>query len=194
MAIPKLLAFILVISMAGPTSAGQGIGSRTLLATVTDTGNRPLVELDPDDFVIDEGGQPREILSLHMADYPIVLLLDDTEGASRDIDIIRGAAARFISRVGERPIAVGTLTDPDTLIATLDDSRAVVLDRVRNFSAGRAARPLALQATARAARMVRDAGSPFAAIVIVLLADGHRGAGDRRRVPHADSRPRRGRC
>jgi hypothetical protein len=150
-----------------PPRLQQPIGSRVVLVTVTDTGNRPLVELEPDDFVVDESGQTREILSLHMADYPIAVLLDNTDAAAQDLETIRRAVARFISRVGERSIAVGTLTDPANLIASFDDDRATVLERVRTFSAGATAAPLALQSTAHAARAVRDTGSPFAAIVIV---------------------------
>jgi hypothetical protein len=129
-----------VSSAAAPPSGPQQqpIGSRVLLATVTDTGNRPLVELAPDDFVVDESGQTREILSLHMADYPIAVLLDNTDAAAQDLDAIRSAAARFISRIGERSVAVGTLTDPANLIASFDDDRATVLNRVRTFSTRRA--------------------------------------------------------
>jgi len=142
------------------------LGSRLILAMVTDTGNRPLTELEPDDFVIEEGGQPREILSLHVADYPIVILLDDLSGPSNGADAIRAAAARFITRVGERPVGVGTL-DAAQLFAPLDLPRADVLDRVRRFSAGGAPPPRPLQAAAMAAHAARDTGAPFSAIVVV---------------------------
>ncbi len=162
---------LLAVGAPAPAAAQlrQLIGSRVVLATVTDTGNRALTELEPDDFVVEEAGQPREILSLHMADYPMALLLDDTDAAARDADAIRSAAARFISRVGERAIAVGALTDPDHFFVSFDDDRATVLDRVRTFApAGHpTAAPLVLQATSHAARAVRDTGSPFAAIVIL---------------------------
>jgi len=145
----------------------QTIGTRVLLATVTDTGNRPLVELEPDDFVVNENGQPRDILSLRMADYPVVVLLDDTANSPGDRDTLRAAAARFISRVGERPVAVGVLTAPTLLIASLADDRAAVLDRLRRFAFAGSGTPLVLQAAAHAAQLIRDTGSPFAAIVIL---------------------------
>jgi len=151
---------------AQPSRGPELIGSRLVLALVTDTGNRPPTELEPDDFVIEEGGQPREILSLHLADYPIVVLLDDVSASSKDADAIRGAAARFIARIGERPIGVGTLTDADQLFAPLDLSRSGVLDLVRRFSTA-ASTPRPLQAAAAAVRAARDTGAPFSAIVIV---------------------------
>jgi hypothetical protein len=146
------------------------IGSRIVLATVTDTGSRPLTELEPDDFVVDEAGQRREILSVHMADYPLAVLLDDSDAGMRDADAIRAAAARFIARGGERAVAVGTLTDAEHLFVSFDDDRATVLNRVRTFSARGIGGPLVLEATAHAARAIRDTGSPFAAIVILSAA------------------------
>src|SRR5262249_27453973 len=100
---PLHVALLSMSTLGLLQAAQQTIASRTLLATVTDIGNRPLVSLEPDDFVIDEDGRPREILSLQMADYPIAVLLDDTASAVRDADAIRDAAARFIARIGERP-------------------------------------------------------------------------------------------
>jgi hypothetical protein len=163
----RTFAAILAAACASIAAAPAQIGSRVLLATVTDTGNRPLIELEPDDFVIDENGQGRDILSLHMADYPIVVLLDDTVSANSDADTIRAAAARFISRIGERPVAVGTLTAPTLLVASLADDRATVLDHLRRYAFSGAGTPLALQAAANAARLIRETGSPFAAIVVI---------------------------
>src|SRR5256885_13597217 len=65
-------------------AAGPAVGhpelqtgaSRVALASVTDPGNKPLVDVSADDFVIQEAGVAREILSVRPADYPIVVLLD----------------------------------------------------------------------------------------------------------------------
>ena len=146
--------------------AQQIISSRTLLAMVTDTGNRSLVELEPDDFVVDQGGQPREVLSLHIADYPLVVLLDNSSAATGDLDAIRSAAGRFISRLGDRSVAVGTLTDPAHLVASFDDGRAAVLDRARRVAAdGAPARPL--EAIANAVHALQDTGTPFGGVIVV---------------------------
>jgi hypothetical protein len=169
-AIAALLSLARVNAATAQLNQGtrtQTIGTRVVLATVTDTGNRPLVELEPDDFVVDENGAPRDILSLRMADYPIVVLLDDTANSPGDRETLRAGAARFISRVGERPVAVGVLTAPTLLIASLADDRATVLDRLRRFAFTGGGTPLVLQAAANAAQLIRDTGSPFAAIVIL---------------------------
>src|ERR1700730_7491422 len=107
-----------LVSMGSVARPDQQIGaSRIVLATVVDTRGRSIVDLEADDFVVREAGQVRDVLSVRVADYPIVLVLDNGPGAGRDLDAIRRAAVRFIGRVGRRPVAVG-LSDPPRLIAT----------------------------------------------------------------------------
>jgi hypothetical protein len=148
------------------TGTHQQIGaSRTVLATVVDTRGRSIVDLEADDFVIRETGKLRDVLSVRVADYPIVLVLDNGPGAGRDLDAIRQSAARFIGRVGRRPVAVA-LSDPPRLIATLDDDRAVVMERLANVTASASTEGL-FQAIVSAARTVQETGSPFSAVVVV---------------------------
>jgi hypothetical protein len=162
-----VLLLALFAAGASAVKAQQQVASsRIVLATVTDTGNRPLVELGPDDFVVEEGARQRDVLSLHMADYPMAMLLDDTPAAAGEADAIRSAALRFISKIGERAIAVGTLADPNHLLVPFDSDRAAALEGVRRFRPGGAI-ALPLQAAANIANAVLNTGSPFAAIVIV---------------------------
>src|SRR5262245_64284822 len=101
---------------------------RILLATVVDRAGKTQVDFGVDDFVVREGGDEREVLDVHVADYPIVVLVDDA-AAANDLTPIKAAIARFITRVGERPVAIGTLSGPNTFIASLEDEREDVLDR-----------------------------------------------------------------
>ena len=162
-----ILLFFGLICLSSSFEAQQlPASSRIILATVTDTGNRPLTELGPDDFVVQEGSRVRDVLSTHMADYPIALLLDDTNAAAKDAEAIRAAASSFISKVGERAVAIGTLTDPSHLLVPFDAGRSIALDRARRFTPAGGA-PLVLEAAAHIAQAVLDTGSPFAAIVVV---------------------------
>ena len=94
-------------------------------------GNRVIVDLGPDDFVITERGQAREILDARVADYPVVVLIDTGAAARESFEDIRRAVERFVTRLGQRPVAIATLGDPSAAIARLDDERSVVLDRLR---------------------------------------------------------------
>src|SRR5262245_44755241 len=71
---------------------------RILLATVVDLAGKTQVDFGVDDFVIEEGGDEREVLDVHVADYPIVLLIDDAS-ESTNLAPISSAIARFITRV-----------------------------------------------------------------------------------------------
>jgi hypothetical protein len=162
----SVLAFALLWLGPGTARPGPQIGaSRTVLATVVDGRGRSIVDIEADDFVIRETGQLRDVLSVRVADYPIVLVLDNGQGAGRDFDAIRQAAGRFIGRVGRRPVTVA-LSDPPRLIATFDDDRAVVVERLGNVTANSSTEGL-FQGIMNAARAVQETGSPFSAIVVV---------------------------
>lgn len=178
-----LLPLIAAAVLAGwtPGRAPQQIAaSRTALVTVSDARNRLIVDLGPDDFVITEGGQPREILDARVADYPVVVLVDTGRAARTSFSDIRQAVARFVDRLGERPIAIGTLGDPPATVATFDDSRSVRTKRLEALNADPGAETLTLEAAAGAARILGGAGSRFSAIVIVSasLSDGSRRSSD----------------
>jgi hypothetical protein len=143
---------------------------RTVLVTVVDRNRAPLVDLDADDFVVRESGQTREIFALRIADYPVVLLVDTSSGSRRDADAIRDAAARFITRVGQRPIAVGTLGSPPRFVAEFTDDRSTVMERLAQLAIDGSPDIPFLQAIAGAAGLVRDTGQPFAAIVVISAA------------------------
>src|SRR3954471_6193508 len=111
------------------TTAGQQAASadsqtgasRIALAGVTDPRNRPLVDVGADDFVIQEAGVSREVLSVRPADYPITLLLDTGAAAGADFALMQSAATHFIERVGQRPIALGTFGGEPRMLTTFED-------------------------------------------------------------------------
>jgi hypothetical protein len=162
-------AFLLALTVApGPTFAGQSqaqASGRILLATVVDTSGKTQVDFGVDDFVIREGGDEREVLDVHVADYPIVVLIDD-DPQSGDLGAIKSAIARFVARVGERPAAIGTLSNPGEFVASLENSREELLDRLAKLTSTPAT-PATLPAVAHAARALQQTGSPFSAIVVV---------------------------
>src|SRR5438132_7218494 len=161
-----ILAIAVLCSAADgtPGDSQQAMSSRVLLAIVA-AGNRALVDLGPDDFVIEEGGATRDVFEMHVADYPLVVLIDNSAAARSDLEAIRDAAARFVSRVGERAVAVGPLAAPPSILASFDDERAKVLAEIRAVSVDPSAGLMPLEAIARAVTAIETAGTAFSAIV-----------------------------
>ena len=156
-----------VLAAGAPVRAGQQAASRLVLTSVADARGQPLVDLGPDDFVVSENGEPREVSSVYPADYPVVVLVDTSAGASGNFTPLREAVAGFLRRVGQRIVVLGTLADPPALLTAIDDERSKVQDQLEKLTTGPATVLLPIEAVAAAARMVRDSGSPFAAIVVV---------------------------
>ena len=175
------MPFLLVLfAFISPAVEPQGASSRTTLVTVTDARNQPIVDLAPDDVVIREGpggSDTREILNVHTADYPVVVLIDTGAAATDDFPLIRKAVARFADRLGRRPVAIGTLANPPALVTGLEDDLAHVLKRLDALQADPSSDSAPLQAAAMAARKLSDSGSPFSAIVVISATDVDRSAG-----------------
>lgn len=179
-----------VCALPQSTSADSQTGaSRVALASVTDQRNRPLVDVSADDFVIQEAGAPREILSVRPADYPIVVLLDTGTDARADFPLMQKAVARFIDRIGQRPMAIGTFGNLPKMIATFDDDRQTVLAKLAEAAADTAAGSLLLQGAALAGETIRATGTLFSAIVILSAtpADASRNPPEEMMAPVVDS-------
>jgi hypothetical protein len=167
---PLVLALAALGVSADASAWPQTAASRVALATVTDPRNRPVVDISADDFVIQEAGAAREVLSLRPADYPIVILFDTGAGARDDVALIRKAVERFIDRVGQRPIAVGTFGDPPAMLTTFEDERSALGPKIEAAIANPQGGSLLTRGAALAGQMLRAIGPLFSAIVIVSAA------------------------
>jgi hypothetical protein len=141
-----------------------------LLVTVVDAQNQPTVNLDAADFVVSQGDEPREVFAVRIADYPLVLLLDNGADAAGDLPVIRAAAARFVERIGERAVAVLTLSDPPSVLASFEDDRETVIHRIESMPAAATTARAPLHALGAASEMLREGGAQFSAIVLVSAA------------------------
>jgi len=141
--------------------------SRIALATVVDPRNHPIVDVEADDFVVHEGADEREILSVHLGDYPVVVMLDTGGNARRDLPMMQRAAEQFIARLGQRPVALGTFGDPPAMLTTFEDERSKLKERLEALSPAATGASLLLQGAALAAETIRPTGSLFSAIVML---------------------------
>ena len=189
-----MIAFIVAVLAAiggalQPPAELQTGASRVALAAVTDPRNRPLVDVGADDFVIQEAGTVREVLSVRPADYPIVILVDTGDAARSDFALIRRAVARFIERVGQRPMIVGTYGNGPKMLTTFEDERETMMERLDAVEAEAGAGSVLLQAAALAGQTIRPTGALFSAIVVVSATpeDASRGQTDELVAPIIDS-------
>jgi hypothetical protein len=164
-----ILALAVILCSALPSRpAGQQTGeSRVALAAVTDAANHPLVDVGADDFVIQEAGAVREVLSVRPADYPIIVLLDTGDDPRGDFPLMRKAVEHFINRIGQRPVALGTLGKQPVMLTSFDDEREAVMARLEGLAAEEGTPSLLMQGAMLAGETMKGTGSLFSAIVAV---------------------------
>ena len=167
----RLIGFsALLFALLGSLAHSQGsLVGRVLLAAVTDGRNRPVVDLDSDDFVVHENGEQREVLSVRIADYPLVVLVDNASHAAADLDAIRAATSRFVTRVGERAVAIVSMAEPPAVVADFETDREATLAAIEAIQPGGPARR-PFQSLQEATRLIQGTESPFAAVVAVTVA------------------------
>jgi len=167
---------VAVIGAVAAVAAGaaQQVGSsRTALAAVLDAQNKPIVDIDADDFVVQEAGQPREILSVHVADYPVVVMVDTGAAAQNDLPLIQKAVNRFVERIGEqRPLALGAYSDRAEIVAGFDAERPQLKERLAALTVNATASSFAMEGAAAAARTLAPTHALFSAVVLVSAAGG----------------------
>jgi len=190
LSIPLVLAAVAAATAVPSVHALQVGASRTALALVSDSKNRSIVDIGADDFVIEEAGQPREVLSVRLADYPVVVMLDTGAGARTDFGLMRKAAERFLERLGTRPVAIGTLGDTPKMLTTFEDERAKVNETLADLAFNPTSRSMLLQGAALAANTIRATGTLFSALVMLSAtpADSSRTSPDDMVASIVDSR------
>jgi hypothetical protein len=161
-----MAAVVVGAGRVGPQAMQATTGSaRTVLAAVVSGQGRPVVDVGVDDFVVTEGGASREVLDVHVADYPLVIVLDDREASSAALPAITRAARRFVERVGDRPVALAGLSG--ATIPTLENPRDELLAAIEALPASSPPAASPLEVIAGAATLLRDSGAPFSAVVVI---------------------------
>jgi hypothetical protein len=163
----RAIVLMLFVPSAGFAAAAQQAAGRVMLASVSDRNNRPTVDVGPDDFVVAEGNDEREILAVRVADYPIAVLIDNGARTAPIIAELRRAAGRFVTRIGQRPVVIGTLAEPVQIVANFADSRQHVLDQIEHISPSSSDRLAPLAAVTKAAEMISEFDTPFAVVVVI---------------------------
>lgn len=167
LAAPKRAA-LTASELAAPKQAqpAQAGASRFALAIVSDPRGRAVVDIGVDDFVVQEGTATRDVLDVRVADYPVVVIVDNGAAAGADFAAIKAAVVRFVERMGPRPMAIVTMGGTPGLIATFEDDRTTLLQRLEAIDAPAAEDSQPLRAAALAAQTIQQTGALFSAIVM----------------------------
>ena len=117
------------------------------------------------------------------------MLLDTGDDPRREFALMRKAAAQFINRIGQRPIALGTFGSRPIMVATFEDDRDTLMARLDELVADSGAASFLLQGAALAGQMMKTTGALFSAIVIVSAApvDASRSTMEEMASPVVDS-------
>ena len=102
----RILCLLLAAAAAPMQSA-----SRFVLASVVDTDGAPVVGLEADDFVLQEGTTRCETLSAKPAQYPVAIIVDTSQAARTEFGEMRKAVKRLIARMSGRDVALYTFGD-----------------------------------------------------------------------------------
>jgi hypothetical protein len=145
---------------------------------VNDQKGKAIVDIGEDDFVVQEGSVTREVLDVRVADYPVVLVIDNGTAAAADFTAIKAAATRFVERLGSRPLAIVTTAGEPKLVASFDDERETIAGIIDGIEApGDVVAPGApvpksngqpLRALALAARTIAATHTLFSTIVMTI--------------------------
>lgn len=172
-AIRTLAAAAAIATWLPSTAAAQAsVGNaRTVLAAVVTMQGRPIVDVDVDDFVVTEGTAPCEVLDVHVADYPLAVVIDDRPESAEALPTAVRAARRFIERVGDRPVALLSLAGSGTPLVDLDAGREQLLERLDAVAVAPAAAPAPFEVIGQAALLLQATGAPFSAVIVIAAAE-----------------------
>ncbi len=160
------------ISVFGPAlptqqPSAQAVASRFALALVNDARGKPIVDIGDDDFVVQEGGIGRDVLSVRVADYPVVIVVDNGAAARSDFPSIKAAVTRLVERLGPRPLAIVTTAGVPRMVATFEDERESFAETIDTIEAPESVDGQPLRAAALAAQTLSATGTLFSTIVMV---------------------------
>ena len=150
-----------------PQSGPGKAASRFALALVNDPRGKAIVDIGADDFVVQEGNSAREVLDVRVADYPIVIVVDNGTAARADFIEIKAAVIRLVERLGPRPLAIVTTAGVPQLIATFEDERESLRQKIETIDPPASVDGQPLRAAALAARTLMTTGTLFSTIAMV---------------------------
>jgi VWFA-related protein len=168
------LAFVLPLVVWTVASTAQDARERTLFVSAVGADGRPLDNLTPADFIVQEDGVRREVLRLSRAIEPIdiALLVDNSAMAEPAILHMREGLRRFVAKMaGPHQIALVALAARPTILVDYTTDRARLEDGIGRVFAMQQSGATMLDAIVEVTRGMRRREASRA-VVVPIVTDG----------------------
>jgi hypothetical protein len=139
--------------------------SRFVLVRAVDDTGQPLLGLQPDDFVIENAGVRCDVLAAAPASYPLAFVVDTSDYARPDLQVIRTAIRRFVDGLEPRPIAIYSSGPPTSRVQDFTIDARRVSGGVAHLFAAPQSTTHTLEAVVSAARGLAREHRPVTGIV-----------------------------
>jgi len=140
--------------------------SRFALLLVNDARGKAIVDVGIDDVVVQEDGANRDVLDVRVADYPIVIVVDNAASAEV-LDAVKTAIGRFLERLGPRPVAL-IASAPPRIISTFEDERENAVEQLGQLERADEVKSEPLRAASLGAQAIHQTGALFSTIVMAV--------------------------
>lgn len=166
-------AAALAVSAGTPRDihAQAGARERTIFVSALDARGEPVEGLGPDDFIIREDGQRREVLRVSRAIEPIdiAVLADNSAASARAIPPLRSGLTGFVSTLaGNNQIALIALADRPTIFVDYTSNRTRLDDGIGRLFAMSSSGMTLLDAIVEVSAGLRRREATRAAIVPII--------------------------
>jgi len=175
--LPLVIATILIALAAAAHTVAQSV-QRSLYVSVIDKDGKPVPDLGPADFLVQEDRVTREVLTVGPANDPmqIALLVDNSQASDPFIRDYREALPVFINEMmdaaGPRnEMALIALADRPTILVDYTNDPKRLSDAVRRLFAMPASGATLLDAIFETARGLEKRETPRA-VVLPVITDG----------------------
>ena len=165
------VASALAVSSAPGIHAQASARERTIFVSALDSGDEPVNDLDPDDFVITEDGRRREVLRVSRATEPmdIALLADNSKAAATAIGPMRSGLKDFVGEMaGDHQIALVGLADRPTILVNYTSNEMRLEEGINRLFGGSTSGMTLLDALVEVSGGLRQRDATRAVIVPVI--------------------------
>lgn len=140
---------------------------RLALISTLDPEGMPLVAVDADDYVIEEGATRGEVLHVSPADYPVAVIIDTSSFARDDFPKMRSAVLRFLGALSPRDVVLYTSGTPARRVVDFGQNVRQIEEAVRHTFAEPNAGPRRIDAIIDASHHLTTRHAALTRIVVV---------------------------